>query len=87
VERRPTTVRNFAIIGCILGEVYMIFAVAAPRLKGVDIPPEALATRFFAASLLFGPFGLAMGTGVGLLVDGLRRLSSKRTESEKDRIV
>jgi hypothetical protein len=67
--------------------MYMVFAVAAPRLKGVDIPPEALATRLLAASLLFGPFGLAMGTGVGLLVDGLHRVASRRTETEKDRIV
>jgi hypothetical protein len=62
----------------------MVFAVAAPRLKGVEIPAAALAARLFASSLLFGPFGLAMGTGVGLLADGLRRLAGKDRFNKKD---
>ena len=87
VERRPTLVRNFAIAGFILAELYMFFSVAAPRLKGVEMPVAALTTRLFASSLLFGPFGLAMGTGVGLLADGLRRSMLKGRENKKDRIV
>ncbi len=65
----------------------MFFSVAAPRLKGVEMPVAALTTRLFASSLLFGPFGLAMGTGVGLLADGLRRSMLKGREDKKDRIV
>jgi hypothetical protein len=84
VERRPTLVRNFAIAGFILAEIYMVFSVSAPRLKGVEIPPAALVSRLFASSLLFGPFGLAIGTGVGLLADGLRRTALKHRENKKD---
>ena len=88
MDKHPTFVRNFAILGFILGEVYMVFAVAAPRLKGIEIPLEALTTRLLASSLLFGPFGLAMGTGIGLLVDGLRRsIGNRYKHDEKDRIV
>ena len=87
VERRSTLVRNFAIAGCVLAELYMVLSVAAPRLKGVEMPPAALASRLLASSLLFGPFGLAMGTGVGLLADGLRRSVLKSREDKKDRIV
>ncbi len=66
-------VKKFAILGFIFGEAYMFFTVASPRLKGVDIPALSIAIRVAALSLLFGPFGLALGTGVGLLVDGLYR--------------
>jgi hypothetical protein len=51
----------------------MIFTVASPRLQGVEIPMASLLTRLVAMSLLFGPFGMAFGTGVGLLLDGLNR--------------
>ena len=87
MERRPTLVRNFAIAGFILAELYMVLSVAAPRLKGVEMPPSALASRLLATSLLFGPFGLALGTGIGLLADGLRRSVLKSRENKKDRIV
>jgi hypothetical protein len=87
VERRSTLVRNFAIAGFILAELYMVLSVAAPRLKGVEMPAAALAARLLASSLLFGPFGLAMGTGIGLLADGLRRAVLKGRENKKSRIV
>jgi hypothetical protein len=87
VERRSSLVKNFAIAGFILAEIYMFFAVASPRLRGVEIPLDALAVRLFASSLLFGPFGLAMGTGLGLLADGLRRSFLRAREKKKDRIV
>jgi hypothetical protein len=88
VEKRSPLVRNFAIAGFVFGELYMFFAVASPRLKGVEIPSDALAARLLASSLLFGPFGLAMGTGMGLLADGLRRLVvGAREKKKKDRIV
>ena len=87
MERRSTLVRNFAIAGFLFAELYMVLAVAAPRLKGVEMPTAALATRIFASSLLFGPFGLAVGTGVGLLADGLRRSALKSRANKNDRIV
>jgi hypothetical protein len=88
VEKRSSLVRNFAITGFVFGELYMFFAVASPRLKGVEIPADAMTARLLASSLLFGPFGLAMGTGLGLLADGLRRLVvGAREKKEKDRIV
>ena len=49
----------------------MIFTVASPRLQGVEIPMASLLTRLVAMSLLFGPFGMAFGTGIGLLLDAL----------------
>lgn len=55
----------------------MVFTVASPRLKGVDIPTTALALRVAAMAFFFGPFGLAVGTGIGLLADSaLRALKS-----------
>jgi hypothetical protein len=83
VERRSRLVRNFAIAGFILAEVYMVLSVSAPRLKGVEIPAAALTARLLASSLLFGPFGLAMGTGIGLLADGLRRSVLKSRQNKK----
>jgi hypothetical protein len=86
VEKRSNLVRNFAILGFVLGEIYMVLAVAAPRLKGVEMPLTATIARLFASSLFFGPFGLAMGTGVGLLADGLRRRVQRSPEGKKDEI-
>lgn len=88
MEKRSSLVRNFAIAGLVFGELYMFFTVTSPRLRGVEIPVDALAARLLASSLLFGPFGLAMGTGLGLLADGLRRLMVRaREKKKKDRIV
>jgi hypothetical protein len=72
-SKPPSLVKKFAIAGLILAEVYMFFTVASPRLKGVEIPVSAIAVRAAAMAFLFGPFGLAIGTGVGLLVDGVAR--------------
>ena len=60
----------------------MVFTVASPRLKGVDIPTAALAFRIVAMAVFFGPFGLAVGTGIGLLADSALRAfkgGSKKT--------
>jgi hypothetical protein len=71
VDAKPRSlVKNFALAGLVFAEVYMIFTVASPRLKGVEIPATSIAIRIAAMAFLFGPFGLAIGTGVGLLVDG-----------------
>lgn len=70
--RPPSLVKKFAFAGLIFAEVYMVFTVASPRLKGVEIPAAAIAIRIAAMALLFGPFGLAIGTGVGLLIEGAR---------------
>jgi hypothetical protein len=82
VETRPSSlVKKFALAGLLLAEIYMVFTVASPRLKGVDIPATSIAIRMAALALLFGPFGLAVGTGVGLLVDGARRSLSARPKN------
>lgn len=71
-HRPPSLVKKFAFAGLIFAELYMVFTVASPRLKGVEIPISAIAIRIACMAFLFGPFGLAIGTGVGLLVDGAR---------------
>lgn len=72
-KKRPSLVKWCAFSGLVLAELYMVITVASPRLKGIEIPASAVAARIVAMSLLFGPFGLAVGTGVGLLVDAIRR--------------
>ncbi len=59
------------ITGIVLGEIYMVFTIGTPRLKGVDLPMASVALRMLAASPFFGAFGLAIGTGVGLILDGM----------------
>lgn len=70
---KVSLIKICGIIGFVAGEVYMIFTVASPRLQGVEIPMTSLLTRLVAMSLLFGPFGMAFGTGIGLLLDALTR--------------
>ena len=61
----------------------MFFTVASPRLQGVEIPASSVALRVCALFFLFGPFGLAVGTGIGLLLDGLRGALSRRTTNSE----
>ena len=44
----------------------------APEPAGTPPPTQARITRVVIASIFFGPFGALVGTGVGLLVSGLR---------------
>ena len=57
------------IAGLILGEVYMYFAVAGPRAKDLSLPMGSLVLRMLALAPLLGAFGLAVGTGLGLILD------------------
>jgi hypothetical protein len=59
------------IAGLILGEIYMYFAVAGPRVKDPVLPVGSLLLRILALAPLVGGFGLAVGTGVGLLLGAL----------------
>ncbi len=61
------------LLGVILAEIYMYFTVAGPRLQSADMPLSSLLLRLGAVAVLFGPFGLAVGTGIGILLDGIRR--------------
>lgn len=61
----------------------MIFTTAAPRLKGVDIPISVMLERMLALSPFFGAFGLAAGTGLGLLLHGLFKRSSDANPSSR----
>ncbi len=85
-KKRPSLVKWCAFSGLVLAEIYMVITVASPRLKGIEIPAAAVAMRIAAMSLLFGPFGLAVGTGVGLLLDAIRR-ALFRSSSEKQGVV
>ncbi len=85
-SNRPSLVRNFAIGGLVFAEIYMIFTVSAPRLHGDPIPWDALMMRMAALAVLFGPFGLALGTGVGLLVDGAVRSLRKKPSKGSDHL-
>jgi hypothetical protein len=80
----PTLVKKFALAGLFLAEVYMVLTVAGPRLHGEPIPMDSLVLRMAALALLFGPFGLAVGTGVGLLVDGGLRMLGKNPPGNRD---
>jgi hypothetical protein len=71
-NRKASIAKICGIIGFVAGEVYMVFTVAGPRLQGIEIPLSSLFTRLVAMSLLFGPFGMALGTGIGLLLGALR---------------
>ena len=71
-NQKPSVVKICGIIGFLAGEVYMVFTIAGPRLQGIEIPLSSLLTRLVAMSLLFGPFGMALGTGVGLLLGALK---------------
>ena len=83
---RTSIVKISAILGFVLAEIYMFFTVASPRLQGVEIPLSSIALRVCALFFLFGPFGLAVGTGTGLLLDGLwKTLSGRSSDSESDR--
>jgi len=61
-----------------------VVTVASPRLKGIEIPATAVAMRIAAMSLLFGPFGLAVGTGIGLMLDALGRTFAKTPSSKPE---
>ena len=64
----PNLVKPFTIAGFIVGELYMVFTVLGPDRSGMDVPWTGVAGRLIGASLFFGPFGAALGLGVGLLV-------------------
>jgi hypothetical protein len=75
VNPSPTNhlVRNCALGGLVLAEIYMVFTVAGPRMKDPTIPMDALLARLGVLAVFFGPFGLAAGTGIGLLINALRK--------------
>ena len=82
-KNRPSLVKWCALAGLVLAEVLLVFCVASPRLKGIEIPASAVAMRIMVISL-FCPFGLAVGTGIGLLLDALRSTFSKAPTPEPD---
>lgn len=64
-------VKAFTIGGFVAGEIYMLLAVLAPYRTGAPIPTSALIGKILASALFFGPFGAAIGLGLGLLVSAL----------------
>ncbi|HEV7402832.1 MAG TPA: hypothetical protein VGO11_07905, partial [Chthoniobacteraceae bacterium] len=72
----PEPARNyakpFAIGGFIVAEIIMVLTMLAPNMKGAPRPPiDHLMIRLLVGAIFFGPFGLAVGTGLGLLYSGL----------------
>lgn len=59
----------------------MAFTVGSPRLKGVDVPWTSVFIRMLAASPFFAAFGLAAGSGVGLILQALFGSSSRKNPS------
>jgi len=55
-------------------------AVEVPA--GTPPPTSAKVTRVFVCAIFFGPFGALVGTGVGLLVSGLRGDFRQKPEGE-----
>jgi hypothetical protein len=85
-NRRIPYAKYAGIAGLILGEVYMVFTIGGPRLKDASVPTGPLLLRMLAASPFFGAFGLAIGTGVGLLLDAVfNRKSAPKTQDEHPR--
>lgn len=64
----PNLIKPFTIAGFILGELYMVFTVLGPDRSGMEVPWTGVAGRLLGASFFFGPFGAAVGMGIGLLV-------------------
>jgi hypothetical protein len=58
------------ILGLLFGILFGFFVAAGPRLRGGEIPLPSLLIRVVCVSFFMGPFGLAAGTGVGLLLQG-----------------
>jgi hypothetical protein len=63
--------KPFAIGGFIVGEIIMVLTVLAPNQSGVPRPLQHQLVSLLVGAIFFGPFGMAAGTGVGLLYSGL----------------
>jgi hypothetical protein len=75
--RKIPLVKAFAIAGFVLAEIYMVFTVLAPHLPGDEVPLGSTIRRLLILAIFFGPFGLAVGTGVGMLVQGAINLRKR----------
>lgn len=63
----------FSLAGFALGEAYLIYTVLAPDKSLAPVPLEGIVGRLAGAAFFFGPFGMAAGTGLGLVVSALVR--------------
>ena len=63
--------KPFAIGGFIVAEIIMVLVVLAPNQSGIPRPVGHQIVSLLVGAIFFGPFGLAAGTGLGLLVSGL----------------
>ncbi len=64
----------------------LVPAAAIPKEDGIapgaKPPASAVAMRLLICSLFFGPFGLMVGTGVGLLIEGARHSLPRQKKDE-----
>jgi hypothetical protein len=81
-ERARNYAKPFAIGGFVVAEIIMVLVMLAPNLKGAPRPPvDHLLIRLLVGAFFFGPFGLAAGTGLGLLFNGSRTLFLRHRRS------
>ncbi len=69
--RKLLLVKPFTIAGFVVGEIYMLFTVLAPHLQGEVVPLAALIKRLLVLAIFFGPFGAAVGLGLGLIAQAI----------------
>ncbi len=74
---RRNVTKPFTIAGFVVGEIYMFFTVLAPSVSEHSTGNSTLFWRALTSALFFGPFGAAVGLGVGLLVSAVLRGKSK----------
>ncbi len=68
---RRNLVKVFTVTGFFGGEIYMLFTVLPTPGAAFHFPTSTIFWRVVTSALFFGPFGAAVGLGIGLLVSGL----------------
>ena len=82
-ESAPNLVKRFALGGLFFGEIYWVLVCLAPNAKGAPAPPlDAIFMRLAAGALFMGPFGAAVGVGLGLIATALVAQLRKRNNRQ-----
>jgi hypothetical protein len=84
-EPAANLVKRFAFGGLIFGEIYWVLVCLAPNAKGTPAPPaDAIFMRLAAGAIFMGPFGAAVGVGLGLLATALVAQFRKRNNRQAE---
>ena len=66
--------KSFSIAGAVAGILYAAFGMWAAYRHGTESAGVArIIMEFLVFTVFTGPLGAAIGLGIGLLVDGLRK--------------